>query len=70
MKIVIEDAVECYPKLMTNRYGLIILFTSKRVGTIVAIYSKNNEHSIGEFSENWNHRMFFHYTGKIILENS
>ena len=55
-----------YPCLMTDRNGLVILFTHQYVGTVVSAQGCNN---LGEFCENWDSEDFTTYHGTITLEN-
>jgi len=57
-----------YPKLMISKIGIVVLFSSPRVG--VFILAKNGgPYTVGEHLEDWTMSQFTDYTGKLELSN-
>ncbi|MGK0446511.1 MAG: hypothetical protein ACJA2M_000280 [Polaribacter sp.] len=58
-----------FPKLMRSvKNGLIVLFTSKSIGTVLSV-SIGSMHKLGDFSEFWTSKCFEDFTGELILKN-
>ena len=62
-----EDAAIEYPCLMQWKSGdLLVLFTSYTKGTVVF---EGDGHSMGYYSNSWQHGNFKPFKGKLVLSN-
>lgn len=58
-----------YPRLLTDR-GLVVLFTSKCIGTVVSVERDyDGSYAIGYYSGVWSSDCFVDYCGDIVLSN-
>lgn len=64
-----EKVESTFPKLMKRKLnGLVVLFTDKSTGTVVA--AGNTDNYVGEYSQMWCKAFFEDFTGTVTIKNS
>jgi hypothetical protein len=65
----LDEPEEQYPILKKSKStGIVVLFKSKRIGTVV--YSVDASYTIGTYEEHWSEDGFVKHNGSITLENA
>lgn len=68
VKLTVAPQSASFPKLMTNKDGIVVLFTSPCIGTVVS-RTLGSCYKVGYHSAGWAPEAFMDFTGKIELEN-
>ena len=56
-----------YPKLMTANQGVVVLFTSESIGTVV---HPGELDYLGDYSDVWDMSVFKEFKGEVVLSNN
>ncbi|MDE1866976.1 MAG: hypothetical protein KGI08_04605 [Thaumarchaeota archaeon] len=58
-----------YPMMKEDKYGLVVLFSSERVGTVIYVPSATFCYRLGYYSTTWFKEDFKEFHGQLIMEN-